>query len=185
MKRTAIILTALAGLLIAGFVALVVLKTVFISYYIMRQDGMYPGIRPGTLVFSWKRPYKQVSDVRRGDVVLFTRVENGERYDYIWRVIGLPGDKVEVDGETVSINGQPLQRERVRQEGDFVIFREVNGEAVYEVAYPLKSEMSNQPRAYLTVSDDELFVLGDNRFGAVDSRYFGPIKFDSIHGRKL
>ncbi|MBC7932325.1 MAG: signal peptidase I [Rubrivivax sp.] len=185
MKRSKIILTTISGLLITAFVALVVAKLFFISYSIVPQNGMYPGIPGGSLVFSWKRPYKQVSDVQRGDIVLFTRIENRERYSYIWRVVGLPGDKVEVDGETVSINGQAFKRERIRQDDDLVIFREVNGAANYEVAYPVNSDSSDQPKASLTVPNNELFVLGDNRFDAVDSRYFGAIKFDSIYGRKL
>lgn len=185
MKRSKIISTTISGLLFAAFVAFVVTKLFFISYSIVPQNGMYPGIPAGSFVFSWKRPYKQVSEVQRGDIVLFTRIENGERYDYIWRVVGLPRDKVEIDGERVSINGQPLKREKVRQDGDLVVFREVNGAADYEVAYPVNSDSSNQPKASLTVPDNEFFVLGDNRFDAVDSRYFGAIKFDSIYGRKL
>jgi signal peptidase I len=147
---------------------------------------MFPGVPAGSFIFFKRRPYSEVTDVRRGDVVLFDRVErDGKQYRYVWRVIGLPGDKVEVAGESILINGKSPGRERLRQNGDMIIFSESNGEATYEVAYSQRADGKGQPTASVTVPEDHLFVLGDNRYDAVDSRYFGPIPFSSIMGKKL
>jgi signal peptidase I len=84
----------------------------------------------------------------------------------------------------VSINGSELKRERVRQEASKVIYRESNGAAQYEVAYE-EGEKIDQPPARLTVPPNQVYVLGDNRLDANDSRYFGPVKFETIIARKL
>jgi signal peptidase I len=99
-------------------------------------------------------------------------------------VIGLPGDTIEAAGERLVINGQPIARERLREEQGLGIFRERVWQASYEVAIS-QSPRDLPPPASLTVPPDQFFVMGDNRFNAVDSRYFGPIPFDAIIGRKL
>jgi len=105
-------------------------------------------------------------------------------YNYIWRVVALPGDKVEASGDVLIINGQPVQRQRVRGADGTVIFREQLGDAAYEVAFDT-APRSRPPDVSVTVPPDQFFVMGDNRFGAYDSRYFGPIAFSSIIGKKL
>lgn len=107
-------------------------------------------------------------------------LEDKVPYKFVWRVVALPGDRIEVNGERISVNGQPLIREEVRGEGRMTIFREVNGKSSYEVAYPKNGAATDQPQSSLTVSENHLFVLGDNRFNARDSRYFGPIPFSSV-----
>lgn len=183
MKSPLVVVTSI--LIAAVIVILLFARVFFIDYSILPQNGMYPETPAGSLVFSWKRPYKQVSDVRRGDVVLFVRNQNGTSYNYIWRVVGLPGDRVEIDGEAISINGSPLRRDKVTQNNDFIVYTEVNGEAAYQVAYPVNPNGRKLPRTFLTIPSNEVFVLGDNRFNAEDSSYFGPIRFDAIYGRKL
>jgi signal peptidase I len=168
------------------FAALLIVKLVFIDFAIVPQDGMFPGISANSFVFFSKRPYGNVSDVVRGDVIMFDRTErNGKEYTYIWRVIGLPGDSIEVNRESVQVNGQSLQRERIREENGLVIFRELNSDASYEVAYSQDSKVEIPPPTSVTVPEGHVFVLGDNRYNAVDSRYFGPVPFSSITGRKL
>jgi len=185
MRKSKRTLTLVSLVSLLAVISAVVLKLFFINYSIVPQNGMYPQIPAGTLVFSWRHPYKTVSDVRRGDVVLFTRTESGQQYTFIWRVIGLPGDKVEINGETVLINGKPLIREQVRQDGNLTIYRESSGDAIYEVAYPKNSNVADQPNAALTVPENHLYLLGDNRFDARDSRYTGPVPFGSVIGKKM
>jgi signal peptidase I len=75
-------------------------------------------------------------------------------------------------------------RERIREEEGAVIFREKIDGATFEVAFA-QSPNHRPPDASLTVPPDQFFVMGDNRFNAFDSRYFGPISFSSIIGKKL
>ena len=155
-----------------------------IGYYRIPQNGMYPGLPAGSTLFALKRAYSNASSVKRGDVVVFVREENGQRYNYIWRVVALPGEKVQTSGEALTINGQSVQRQRLREADGKTVFREQIGSVGYEVAFDV-SPRSEPPDSSVTVPADEFFVMGDNRFDARDSRYFGPIPFGSIIGKKL
>jgi signal peptidase I len=122
--------------------------------------------------------------VKRGDIIVFVREQNGQRYNYIWRVVGLPGDKVQTSGESLIINGQPAARERLADADGKSLFRESVGNISYEIAFdPSASE--RPPDVSVIVPPDHVFVMGDNRFNAFDSRRFGPIPFSSIIGKKL
>jgi signal peptidase I len=169
-------------LLIVG--ALVAFRMFIVNVSVVPQNGMYPTIPGGSLVFSWKRPYGGITAVERGDIVLFNRIQQGQTYLYVWRVVGLPGDKVLAAKDTLSLNGSPLKRELLRDEGGLTIFRETAGVTSYEIAIA-KEPREIPPDVDVTVGPDELFVVGDNRYNAVDSRYFGPIKFSTVVGRKL
>jgi signal peptidase I len=108
----------------------------------------------------------------------------GQPYNYIWWVVGLPGETVEASGEALSANGRAAKRDRLREDKVVVIFREEIGEASYEICIQ-RSPKDEPPDASVTVPADSFFVMGDNRFGAADSRSFGPIPFSAIIGRKL
>src|SRR5215471_12777770 len=172
------------GVLIGGLVVLVVVKTFFIGRFRIPQNGMYPTLAAGSSFFASKRAYSNASKVQRGDIIVFVREENGQRYNYIWRVIGLPGDTIVTSGESLTINGQPVAHERIREEGGAAIVRERLGEVVFEVALSQSPE-EEPPDVSLTVPPDHFFVMGDNRFDARDSRYFGPVAFSAIIGKKL
>ena len=164
--------------------AILALKTFFVGYYRIPQNGMDPTLPVGSILFTLKRPYSSTSAVKRGDIVVFVREQNGKHYNYIWRVIGLPGETVEVAGESLTINSQPVRRGRVGEVEGKTIFREQIGDVSYQIAFD-PSARERPPNAAVTVPPEQFFVMGDNRFNAVDSRYFGPIRFDSIIGKKL
>ena len=92
---------------------------------------------------------------QRGDVVVFYL--EGQPKDYIKRVIGLPGETIEVSNGTVFVDGQPLDESYVTPSN---------------VTYPQRQ-----------LGEDEYFVLGDNRGNSSDSRSFGPIHVSNIVGR--
>jgi len=163
---------------------LLVAKLLFLGDYVIPQNGMYPGLPSGSRLLTIKHPYASPSEVKRGDIVVFTRDDNSGRYIFIWRVIGLPGDTIETAGESLVINGRPVVRDRIREDQGTVIFRERLDEATYEVAIS-QSPRERPPDASVVVPSDHFFVLGDNRLNALDSRYLGPIAFSTIIGRKL
>ena len=172
--------TGLLGLVV---IALLIVKVFFVTYFVIPQNGMYPSLPAGSVFFSVQHPYASPSEVRRGDIVVFTRDIDGRRYDYVWRVVGLPGDTVETAGASLAVNGRPVGRELVRAEHGIAIFRERVGEETYEVAIS-QSPPHLLPDASVVVPPDQFFVMGDNRYNAVDSRSFGPIPFGTIIGRK-
>src|SRR5437879_2207913 len=135
MSNQSKLLKSLVWIVIAGFLVLLAAKMFSIGYYQIPQNGMYPGLPAGSTIFTAKRAYSDASHDKRGDIIVFVRDENGQRYNYIWRVVALPGEKVETSGESLIINGQPVQRQRVREANGRTIFQEQIGGASYEVAF--------------------------------------------------
>jgi signal peptidase I len=159
-------------------------KTFLIEHFRIPQNGMYPGLPAHSGFWAYKRAYSTPAQVKRGDIVVFTHLQNGQPYVYIWRVIGLPGDTIIAADESLTVNGRQVLRERTREDERAVIFRENIDGATFEVAFD-RSPKQRAPDVSLTVPPDHFFVMGDNRFAAYDSRYFGPIPFASIIGKKL
>ena len=118
--------------------------------------------------------------IARADVIVFKYPEDPER-DFIKRVIGLPGDQVEVRQKRVFVNGQPLEEPYV-----FYI-----GEPPPPVAAIGASEdhpSGSDPREFygpVTVPADHYFVMGDNRDNSQDSRFWGFLPRDYVKGRAL
>jgi signal peptidase I len=118
-------------------------------------DSMEPNLHNGEYVLIDKISYA-LHPPERGDVIVFTP-PNNER-DYIKRVIGLPGDTVEVKGGQVYVNGVVLDEPYLKN--------------LIRTDYPLR-----------TVEPGHYFVMGDNRNNSSDSRAFGTIAPQSIVGR--
>lgn len=181
-SKLLIVISSVASLF---FLSLIASIPFFIKSYKIPQNGMYPTINPGGRIFVYRRPYSDASRVRRGDVIVFVRTQEGKRYNYIWRVIGIPGDKITVEADKVILNGQPLKRKSLHTEEKLTIYQETIDDTIYEVAYDDEAPPSNRLNASIVVPSDQVFVLGDNRFNAVDSRYFGCVPFKTIIGKML
>jgi signal peptidase I len=183
-RRSTVVMMILIAVGVLLLAAMATAKIFYFDYYRIPENGMYPGLPAGTLFLTAKRPYADAADVRRGDVIVFVHEVNGKRYNFVWRVVGLPGDKIKASGESLSINGKPVKRLRLRQSDSETVLREQIGDASYEVAIE-RSPAKMPPDVSMTVPPDHFFVMGDNRLGARDSRYMGPIPFRSIIGKKL
>jgi signal peptidase I len=153
---------------------------------IVNGDAMYPSHPTGSRVFALRQPYATAA-ITRGSVILFERHQRpkGTTSVFISRVIGLPGDTVEIDGDRVLLNGKELPREEVRTDGELTIWQEHNGAASYPIA--LGPEGAQPAPLFgldpITLGQGEFFVLGDNRNKTEDSRSFGPIRLESVVGK--
>jgi signal peptidase I len=96
----------------------------------------------------------------RGDIVILHPRQRYEQTDLVKRIIGVPGDRLEIREGTVIVNGRAL------------IEPYVNG--------PWRGSM-----APITLEQDHYFVMGDNRNNSLDSRAFGPVDEDDIVGRAM
>src|SRR5262245_13677352 len=114
--------------------------------------------------------------VRRGHVVVFKFPEDPTR-DFIKRVIGLPGETVEIRDKTVFINWQPLVE-------PYAHFQEPPLRHD-DPEYSLRSEGIRDNYGPLVVPPGHLFVLGDNRDNSRDSRFWGTLPRDQVKGRAL
>ena len=114
----------------------------------------------------------------RGDVVVFKLPRDG-RTDYIKRLIGLPGDKVQILGGQVTINNEPVQQKELTPqmvEGAFDFEREVHRqENVLSgkrfTTYTLGADAEMENTSVYTVPAGKYFMMGDNRDNSLDSRY--------------
>lgn len=117
--------------------------------------SMRPTLEPGEFLLVNKMAYK-TGEMNRGDIVIFHHTVSE---DYIKRLIGIPGDKVEIQNGTVSVNGQVL-------------------EEPYIAASPNYSGVWDVPQG-------SVFVLGDNRNQSSDSHAWGFVPIDKLVGKAL
>jgi signal peptidase I len=112
-------------------------------------------------------------EIGRGDVVVFKFPQEPER-DFIKRVIGLPGETLELKHKKVYVNGTPLDEPYVH----FLVPPSAEGQ---EVA-PFDLRESYGP---VTVPEGQYFVMGDNRDNSQDSRWWGYLPRDLVKGKAL
>jgi signal peptidase I len=109
-----------------------------------------------------------VKDPKRGDIVVFKYPEDPEK-DFIKRVVGVAGDTVEIKNKKLYVNGE------LQDHSAFAVYRDPH-------IIPAKfSTRDNLPR--VTVPEDSLFVMGDNRDNSHDSRFWGFVNLKAIKGK--
>jgi len=100
------------------------------------------------------------SDLKRGDIIVF-RYPKDETKSYVKRVVGLPGERVEIRAGVVRINGEPIVEDYLDQNYNH----------------------SSQWFPERVIPDNQYFVLGDNRDNSSDSRYWGTVDRSLIEGK--
>jgi len=125
------------------------------------------------LATSLERMLLPAKPITRGEVVVFKFPEDPER-DFIKRVIGLPGESLEMRDKKIYINGKPLDE-------PYVHFLEPpSGTGGYHEVTSFDLRERYGP---VTIPDGQLFVMGDNRDNSQDSRYWGNLPIDHVKGR--
>lgn len=129
------------------------------------SESMVPTLKINDKLIVDKLSY-HFTNPQRGDIVVFSptdeiKKENPNLKDaFIKRIIGLPGDKVEVKGERVYINDRPLQEKYIEDQPHYQF-------------------------GAVVVPPDSYLVLGDNRNNSYDSHYWGFVPRDHIIGRAI
>ncbi|MFC4387380.1 signal peptidase I [Gracilibacillus marinus] len=106
----------------------------------------------------------------RFDIVVFHATSNK---DYIKRVIGLPGEAIEYRDDILYVDGKPIEES---------FLDEVKSGLSPDDKYTTDFSLVEIPNGQLTVPEDHLFVLGDNRNNSTDSRHLGFIPLDEVTG---
>ncbi len=148
-------------LLLSVVIAIVV---ILFLYQPVKVEGtsMMPALTDQERIFINKFVYRfHVGEIERGDMVVFWYPHDPSK-SYIKRVIGTPGDRVEVDRGTVLVNGKALVEDYVPEE------------------YRDQTSMAST-----TVPPGEYFVLGDHRSSSNDSRSWGMVPREFIYGKAV
>ncbi len=183
--------------LLLGLVVLLVINTGAMASYYIPSESMVPNLLVGDHLVVSKYAYGYsnhsiagVPDlfkgrilerpVTRGDVAVFHMGEGDQRITYIKRIIGLPGDVIEMRGGALYINGLVARRARAE---DFV-YRAPTGDVVRRAQYretlpngrsymtlDLTREGSGDNAGPYTVPAGHYFAMGDNRDNSADSRW--------------
>jgi len=181
-------LRELPVLVLVALVLAILLKTFLLQAFYIPSGSMLPTLEVGDRVLVNKLVY-ELREPRRGEVVVFRQdpqlgapdtrsfarkalefLSSGlgaaaSERDYIKRIIGLPGDEIEMRDGVVKINGEPLAEE-LASEGGYLSARDLNDFGP------------------VTVPDGSYFMMGDNRPQSSDSRFsLGPIEGEDILGR--
>ena len=164
-------------------ILLAILLALFIRTFIVQAFKIPSGSMEDTLLigdhilvskFSYgiRMPFSNqtvipVDEPERGDIVVF-KFPGEPSVDYIKRVVGIPGDVVEVRGKQVFVNGKP----------------ETAPHAVHKDAYTIRGRYPPRDNfGPVTVPAESVFVMGDNRDNSNDSRFWGFVDYEALRGQ--
>jgi signal peptidase I len=197
------------SVIVQALLLALVIRTLFFQPFSIPSGSMRPTLLEGDYLFvtKWAYGYSRYSlpfgppifsgriwssDPQRGDVVVFKFPPNPE-IDYIKRVVGLPGDHIQVKGGQLFINGEAVKREKVG---------EINNPDITEVDRPVEVWRETMPNGVsydtldlthngigddtreFVVPEGHYFMMGDNRDNSSDSRFsVGFVPAENLVGR--
>lgn len=156
----------LVKVLVISMVIIVPIKYYVAQPFIVSGSSMVPTFRDGEYLIIDQLSYR-TSEPQRGDIVVFKYPKDNTQY-FIKRIVGLPGEKVTIRDTKVYITNQENPK-----------------------GFELKEEYLSSGSMTLGVNEnnvvslgaDEYFVLGDNRAGSSDSRFWGPVPEYDLVGK--
>ncbi len=175
-KKKSVIREYAEAIVIAVILALVI-RTFVVQAFKIPSGSMIPTLNIGDhilvnkFIYGVKTPFTDKILIpawkpKRGDIIVFKYPVN-EKKDFIKRVVGLPGDAIEIRDKKVLINGQPLIEPYIIHQ-DPAIFDE---------------EQKRDNSGVIKVPEESYFVMGDNRDQSLDSRFWGVVKLNKIKGK--
>jgi signal peptidase I len=162
-------------------------KETLLESYVIPTSSMAPTLLRGDRFFvdkRFNRPGAKES-VKRGDIAVFIN-PNSRNNMYVKRVIGLPGDRIEIRDMVISVNGKALPTtplsslgtpEQDRILADHLALRETSDAGSYVVIW--RKGAVREPYS-TTVPNGEVFMIGDDRDGSQDSRVVGPVPLRDV-----
>ena len=151
------------ALIIAVLLALVI-RTFVVQAFKIPSGSMIPTLQIGDHILVNKFIY-DFSPIRRGDIIVF-KFPQDESRDFIKRVIGLPGETLEIRGREVLINGISLKE-------PYAVFSDG----------PFAQALEREHVGPLVIPPGKFFMMGDNRDHSMDSRVWGFLDVHKIKGK--
>lgn len=148
------------------WLAILAFYLIFINITFVSGLSMYPTLNDKDVLLMEKASI-MFNNLQRGDIISFKENTGDKEVFFIKRIIGLPGEQVEIKDSSVYINGTKLEE----------IY--LNKNILTELPHGLEE-------LRIVLKEDEYFVLGDNRNNSVDSRYplVGAVKKEDIAAKK-
>jgi signal peptidase I len=166
------------------------IRTFIVQSFHIPSGSMIPTLLIGDFILVDKVTY-HFRPPERGDVVVFHFPLNEKVY-YVKRIVGVPGDKVQVIDGKLFINGKPC---KYQPDGDYSYYEDgklYTGKIYYEFLPKrdgsvkkhmiLKTGTEGDNTPVFVVPKGQYFMMGDNRNNSYDSRYWGFVKRDEIVG---
>ena len=196
------------SVIVQALILALVIRTFLFQPFSIPSGSMRPTLLEGDYLFvtKWAYGYSRHSlpfspnlfsgrifgsDPERGDVAVFKYPPNPS-LDYIKRVIGLPGDRIQMIDGVLHINGTPVQRVKTGEINNPDITEENRPVDVYRETLPngvsydtldlTPNGISDNTREF-TVPAGHYFMMGDNRDNSADSRVFGFVPAENLVGR--
>lgn len=195
------------GIFWAVVIALIIRSVAFEPYNIP-SSSMVPSLLIGDYLFISKYSYGLskhsfpfslpiipkgrifYSEPERGDVVVF-KVPKDNKTDYIKRVIGLPGDKIQMIGGRLYINDKEVERELIGREywqteqGNiyYTKYMETLPNGIKHLIYEINDYGRADNTDPVIVPEGHFFMMGDNRDNSEDSRFWGTVPAENLEGR--
>jgi signal peptidase I len=158
--------------------------------YRMVTGGMIPTVLPGDFIMTDRRIDHSAENhgLKRGELVVFKYPQNKEKH-FIKRIIGLPGDEIEIKGKELFVNGERRtgkevsylggRRDENIAEGTIALYEE--GDLGTYIIFFL--EDTTRENLSVSVPEGYCFVLGDHRDKSADSRHWGMVPLDDVIAR--
>jgi len=160
-KAGSIFLDVIETIVIALAIFVIVYLFLFQPHQV-RGNSMFPNFHDGDYILTDKISY-HLTNPKRNDVIIFTAPRN-EDYDYIKRIIALPGETIRLEEKRIFVNNDTLEQSYLTDKTTFGgRFLEIGKETI--------------------IPQDNYFVLGDNRNHSSDSRDWGLVPKDNIIGK--
>ncbi|CQR56501.1 signal peptidase I [Paenibacillus riograndensis] len=154
-----------------ALVLVILIRWLLFKPFIVDGPSMQPNFHTGERVIVNEILY-DIRSPQRGEVIVFHVPSEGR--DFIKRVIGVAGDTVKVEGDVVTVNGQPVNESYIQGAID---------EAHKNNALYNNKNFPNEDFTDGTVPEGHVFVMGDNRSDSTDSRMIGYVPLGDIVGR--
>lgn len=169
--------------IIFALVIAVVIRVFIVEPYRIPSGSMRPTLIEGDIILVNKFMYGAripFTDIRlpgltkpkRGDVIVFIYPEDRKK-NFIKRLIGFPGDNVEIKNGLIYVNDKPLD--------DPVFNQNIDGSVRF---YYNKGSLAKESQKII-VPNGSLFVLGDNSRSSLDSRYWGFVPYKNLLGKAI
>lgn len=158
----------LAQIVIISFIIVVPFRTFIAQPFLVSGPSMDDTFTDGQYLIVDELTYN-LRDPKRGEVVIFHYPLDTKKY-FIKRVIGLPGETVEINNNVVTICKPDCQTD-------------INKFVLSEPYIKLDKQGTLGLYSTVTLKKDEYYVLGDNRALSLDSRFWGPVKRNLFSGR--